>query len=278
MTGSLFPVVLDLCGGSGAWSEPYRAAGYDVRLVDLRYGDDVRLLEPPLEPVHGVLAAPPCTSFSSSGARWWRLKGDSALVEGLSVVDACLRIVAVVDPVWWVLENPVGRLRGYLGPPVMSFDVRLVDLRYGDDVRLLEPPLEPVHGVLAAPPCTSFSSSGARWWRLKGDSALVEGLSVVDACLRIVAVVDPVWWVLENPVGRLRRYLGPPVMSFDPCDFGDPWTKRTQLWGHFNVPVGCPVEPVEGSKMWRYGPSAERSALRSITSGGFARAFFEANP
>jgi hypothetical protein len=39
-----------------------------------------------------------------------------------------------------------------------------------------------------------------------------------------------------------------------------------------------PVEAVEGSKMHRLPPSPDRAALRSVTPGGFARAFFEANP
>ena len=30
----LMPVILDLCGGTGSWSRPYRDAGYDVRIVD----------------------------------------------------------------------------------------------------------------------------------------------------------------------------------------------------------------------------------------------------
>jgi len=28
-------IILDLCGGTGAWSEPYRAKGYDVQLITL---------------------------------------------------------------------------------------------------------------------------------------------------------------------------------------------------------------------------------------------------
>ena len=55
-------LILDLCGGTGAWSKPYREAGYTVRSVDLP--EDVRLVEQPKEPVHGILAAPPCTVFS----------------------------------------------------------------------------------------------------------------------------------------------------------------------------------------------------------------------
>ena len=31
MTG----IVLDLCGGTGSWSKPYKDAGYDVRVITL---------------------------------------------------------------------------------------------------------------------------------------------------------------------------------------------------------------------------------------------------
>ena len=38
-------IILDLCGGTGAWSKPYREAGYDVRLITLP--EDVRVYIPP---------------------------------------------------------------------------------------------------------------------------------------------------------------------------------------------------------------------------------------
>ena len=60
-------IILDLCGGTGSWSKPYRDAGYDVRLVTLP-DDDVRLYAPPKD-VWGILAAPPCTEFSRAQAR-----------------------------------------------------------------------------------------------------------------------------------------------------------------------------------------------------------------
>jgi hypothetical protein len=159
-----------------------------------------------------------------------------------------------------------------------GYDVRRVDIRRGEDVRLFKALSHPVRGILAAPPCTHFAASGARWWADKGQDAILEGLAVVDACLRIVAVHRPLWWVLENPVGRLRDYLGEPAMAFDPSDYGDPYTKRTLLWGQFAKPMKCPVEATEGSKMHRLSPSPERAALRSVTPEGFARAFFDANP
>jgi len=107
---------------------------------------------------------------------------------------------------------------------------------------------------------------------------LLEGLSVVDACLRIILMAKPKFWALENPVGRLNRWLGKPKMYFNPCDFGDPYTKKTCLWGEFNIPEKTPVEPTEGSKMHLLPPSGDRNMLRSITPKGFAKAFFRANP
>ena len=28
-------IILDLCGGTGAWSKDYKEAGYDVRIINL---------------------------------------------------------------------------------------------------------------------------------------------------------------------------------------------------------------------------------------------------
>ena len=178
-------VVLDLCGGTGAWSKPYKDAGYDVRLITL----------------------------------------------------------------------PEYDVRSYMPP-------------------------ENVYGVLAAPPCTHLARSGARWWKAKGEEKLLEAMAVVDACLRIACMSDAVWWALENPIGRISRYLGEPQLKFDPYEYGDPWTKRTWVWGRFDIPVKHPVEPTQGDRTSSIGPTKsyfDRSARRSITPPGFAQAFFEAN-
>ena len=47
-------IILDLCGGTGSWSKPYKEAGYDVRLVTLP-GNDVLAYEPP-ENVYGIFS------------------------------------------------------------------------------------------------------------------------------------------------------------------------------------------------------------------------------
>ena len=159
-----------------------------------------------------------------------------------------------------------------------GYDVRQVDIKHGEDIRLFEALPYPVRGVLCAPPCTSFAGSGARWWKDKGEQAILDGLALVDACLRIVMVHRPLWWVLENPVGRLNKWLGDPKMYFNPSDYGNPYTKKTGLWGEFSMPPFKPVEATEGSKIHLMAPSPDRGTRRSITPDGFARAFFDANP
>ena len=109
----------------------------------------------------------------------------------------------------------------------------------------------------------------------------------MDACVAIIRKVRPKFWALENPVGRLRRLrpeLGDPRLVFDPCDFGDPYTKRTLLFGKFVLPVKTPVTPLGGRpgqpNAWysKMGGKSERTKeYRSATPPGFARAFFEAN-
>ncbi len=119
-------IILDLCGGTGAWSKPYADAGYDVRVITFP-PDDVRLYMKPIFKVYGILAAPPCTMFSLAGNKSRaeeKRNGsfDKKMIDALSIVDACLRIALISKPVFWVLENPVGTLKNYIGSPVMFFN------------------------------------------------------------------------------------------------------------------------------------------------------------
>jgi len=110
-------IILDLCGGTGAWSRPYKEAGYDVRIIDLP--EDIRLLEKQDFEVYGILAAPPCRCFTNSSNQM--KKSVTEIIDALSVVDSCLRAVMIYKPKFWVLENPPGKLSRYLGKPVFTF-------------------------------------------------------------------------------------------------------------------------------------------------------------
>lgn len=174
-------LILDLCGGSGAWSQPYREAGYQVEIVD---------------PVHD-----------------------------------------------------------------------------GRDVRLLQRLSARVHGILAAPPCTVMSYARNRY--PPTDDEFRASLSVTDACLRIVYVQAPMWWALENPRNKLRRYLGPPRLEFYHWQYGDAAHKPTCIWGSFVVPAKHPKPRRKPSTFRTKQENA--SPIDAITPAGFARAFYEVN-
>ncbi len=106
-------IILDLCGGTGAWSRPYADAGYDVRNITLP-DYDVREYRPP-ENVYGILAAPPCNEFSL--AKGNQLRDFEA---GMDIVKYCLIIIWEAHPTFWCLENPRGFLRQFLGKPPLT--------------------------------------------------------------------------------------------------------------------------------------------------------------
>jgi hypothetical protein len=123
-------IILDLCGGTGSWSKPYKDAGYDVRLITLP-DNDVLNYNPPKN-VYGILAAPPCTMFSFARTK---AKTPRDLKEGMRCVRACLNIIwkqieiqqetrkKTLPLKFWALENPYhGLLKKFLGKSVFDFD------------------------------------------------------------------------------------------------------------------------------------------------------------
>jgi len=191
-------IILDLCGGTGSWSKPYKEAGYDVRVITLPE-HDVRTYEPP-ENVYGILAAPPCTMFSLARTT---AKTPRDFSQGLEIVEACERII--------------------------------------------------------------------RQCRVKGTLK---------------------FWALENPVGYLRQFLGKPYLTYQPNEYGDNYTKKTDIWGYFNLPAKCKRELTEEEiakcsinnrdlpelpEGYRPPDGNLQAARRAMTSKGFAEAFFRAN-
>lgn len=193
-------------------------------------------------------------------------------VQPTGVISKVIGGVAGSAPFRFVYEPPVildlCAGSGAWSEPYAAAGYQVIRCTLPDcDVRNYSPPAH-VHGVLAAPPCNEFSLA-----KNGQERDLDGGLELVLHCLRIIALAQPVWWALENPVGLLGHWLGEPRFTFQPYEFGDPWTKRTALWGRFNLPVRGPFVDPLGSAMDR-----ATAAERAITPPGFAAAFAKANP
>ena len=209
-------IILDLCGGTGAWSRPYADAGYDVRVITL--------------PTYDVREV------------FYRGTGD------------------LVFP-----SNQSGK-----------FTTAKVSK---------------IYGILAAPPCTMFSLARTK---AKKPRDLREGMETVIACLKIIWEIrygnKLKFWALENPMGYLRQFLGNPIYTFDPSQFGDSYNKTTDLWGYFQPPrrkkkKGYFDETKDNTRKLPEIPEEYKKdhkmtdiqIKRSITPPRFAQAFFEAN-
>lgn len=114
-----------------------------------------------------------------------------------------------------------------------DFEVILVGSDIG--VENYHPPKN-VYGVIANPVCLEFSTAR------KGGKPRnpEEGFKLVWECLRIINEIGQdnlKFWVIENPArGVLKNYLGEPKFTYQPYQFGSPWSKHTALWGKFVVP------------------------------------------
>lgn len=190
------------------------------------------------------------------------------------------------------LTGNMGRPWAEAGCDVLCFDLQhsiradrvervgagSITYRWGDVRSLTLADLGTPSIVFAFPPCTDLAVSGARDFARKGLRRFIDALELVESC-RMLCENTRAAWMLENPVGRLSTAWRKPDHTFDPCDYGDPYTKKTCLWtgGGFVMPQKAPVPATEGSRMHLLPPSADRANLRSATPPGFARAVFDAN-
>ncbi len=170
-----------------------------------------------------------------------------------------------------------------------GYNVIQVDIKLGMDILTFDyQSITECHGILIAVPCTDFAVSGARWFAEKDkDGRTQKSVELVKKSLEIVNYLQPHFWALENPVGRIHKLvpeLDKPSLIFQPYEYGDAYRKRTCLWGKFNLPEKNPVEPLgirKGQPDEWYskvgGKSEKTKEYRSQTPISFAVAFYKAN-
>lgn len=153
-----------------------------------------------------------------------------------------------------------------------------------------------VYGILAAPTCTMFSLARTT---ARTPRDFESGMRLVRKCLEIIWFCRASenstlkFWALENPLGYLRQFLGRPTFSFSPEEYGENYTKKTDIWGYFNTPRKSPYKLTPDEQLLsirnnRVLPELpedyimpkgwnKQAARRSMTSPKFAQAFYKAN-
>lgn len=136
--------------------------------------------------------------------------------------------------------------------------------------------------MIAHPPCTHLSSSGARWFAQKRADGRQK--QAIDFFMALVNAPIP-RIVVENPIGIMSTVYRKPDQIVQPWQFGHPESKATCLWLKGLpklIPTNVLKKPASGrwsnqtqSGQNRLGPSQNRWKLRSITYAGVAAAMAE---
>lgn len=136
--------------------------------------------------------------------------------------------------------------------------------------------------VIAFPPCTHLSSSGAKWFEEKRRDGRQQraigfflGFTALDHVPRVA---------IENPVGIMSTVYRKPDQIIEPWMFGHPERKSTCLWLK-GLPRLMPtnivdermmqLEQCERERIHWVGKQANRSRIRSKTYINIARAMAE---
>ena len=145
--------------------------------------------------------------------------------------------------------------------------------------------------MIAHPPCTYLSVSGARWLYHPDDADRRKMKQEAIEFFMQFTKTDIEHWAIENPVGCMNSEYRKPDQIVQPFWFGDHASKKTCLWLH-NLPLLKPTNMVEegprvvlssGRSLPKWYSDSfntristeERRKLRSKTFPGFAEALAE---
>jgi hypothetical protein len=89
--------------------------------------------------------------------------------------------------------------------------------------------------LLSGPMCDNFTLMSNQWPKI----GIRDALTLVGSCLEAVNYLQPKKWLLENPKGRLRWFIGKPAQTiyYSDYDFNYKAQKPTDLWGNIRLPM-----------------------------------------
>jgi len=112
-------LVFSGCTELGSEVQAFRDRGHKVETCgiegDVTYKMDIRNFHPDKNKHYFFMTFhPPCTKYSKAN---WRMGKFKDRIIDHSIVLACLRIVREAKPAYWMIENPMGAMRVFLGKP-----------------------------------------------------------------------------------------------------------------------------------------------------------------
>jgi site-specific DNA-cytosine methylase len=126
--------------------------------------------------------------------------------------------------------------------------------------------------IIAFPPCTDLSVSGARWFKEKiADGRQQRSIDFFNLFTKL-----NIPFAIENPIGIMSTHYRKPDQIIQPWQFGHGETKATCLWLN-KLSKLEPTDVVDGreQRIWKLPPSVNRAKLRSKTFSGIAKAMAE---
>jgi site-specific DNA-cytosine methylase len=122
--------------------------------------------------------------------------------------------------------------------------------------------------MIAHPPCTHLSVSGARWFKYKGTDQDLALRFVQDLLMAKTPRI-----CVENPVSIISTRIRKPDQIIQPWQFGHGETKATCLWLK-GLPKLQPTNIVEGreARVHKMAPGPNRARDRARTYPGIAEA------
>ena len=126
--------------------------------------------------------------------------------------------------------------------------------------------------ILASPPCERWSIANSQWPK----RGIYQASKVLGAVLEIIAVMRPKGWVIENPKGRMRWFLGKPRASVALSQFGYKTVKPTDFWTNIDIGLLRYVDMrknPEGRRFMRDVPRAP--SARATMPYGLSKKFLE---
>lgn len=161
-----------------------------------------------------------------------------------------------------------------LGHDVMSCDLLPTETEgnhYQGDVR--EVIHYPWDMIIAHPPCTNTSVSGARWFKEKRKTGAQQASVSFFLELWRHAQQHIEHAAFEHPVSIMSTLLRKPDQTIQPWQHGHGETKATCLWLK-NLPPLEPSDVVDGreSRIYNLPPTDDRWKIRSKTYAGIAAA------